>query len=168
VANGVLQSGSITPGHVAGWVASGVINDIGPLGAMQKVLTSIRGANFNATTDQALILPQSIAAFKLTEIIITNASASLTTAEGGFYTGLLKTGTTVVAATQTYSTLTTANILMDATLASGINTTRWSNANLTITSLTGGLPGLTLYFSLTTPQGLAATADIYLIGIDLT
>jgi hypothetical protein len=164
----VQQAGSITPGHIATFSTSGVIQDGGPLGAYQKVLASIRSASFNSTLDQPIILPSAVLAFALTGIIVTNASVSMTSAVGGFYTGSLKTGTQIVSNSQTYSTLTTANVLLSATLASGITAIRFSSANLSINAF-GGLPGLTIYFALTTTQGLTnATADIYLTGIDLT
>jgi hypothetical protein len=164
----VQQAGNITPGHIATFSTSNVIQDGGPLGAYQKVLASIRSASFNSTLDQPIILPSAILAFALTGIIVTNASVSMTTAAGGFYTGSLKTGTQIVLNSQTYSTLTTANVLAFPVLTANVPLTRFSSANLSINAF-GALPGLTFYFSLTTPQGLAnATADIYLTGIDLT
>lgn len=163
----VQQSGNITPGHLVNWTAPGVIGDAGPLGAMQKVLQSIRSANFNTTSDQPIILPQAIAAFTLTGIIVTNASVSLTTAQGGIYTAASKGGSAIVASSQAYTSLTTPNVLLNLTLASGVVTTRYSSSNLSVSSF-GGLAGLALYLSLTIAQGVAATADVYLIGIDLT
>lgn len=155
----ILQSGSITPGHVASWVTDGVIKDGGAVPAAQKVLTSFFSANFNDTGDQALILPPSISAFMLTGIIITNASISLTTAVGGFYPQASKAGTALVANTQVYSSLTASTKLLAATLAGAVATTRYSIANL---------PDWRIYFALTTAQGAAATADIYVIGLDLS
>lgn len=161
--SGVQQSGNVTPGHAASWVTAGVIADAGALPAAQKVLATLKGANFNTTADQILTLPAAIGAFSITGIIITNASISLTTAVGGFYPAASKAGTPIVAASQVYSALTAAAKLLNATLASFGSTTRFSVANLT----NGGV-GLQVYFALTTAQGAAATADIYLIGIDLT
>lgn len=155
----IQQSGSITPGHVASWVTAGVIQDGGAVPAAQKVLTSFFSANFNATGDQALILPASISAFMLTGIIITNASISLTTAVGGFYPQASKAGTALVANTQVYSSLTASTKLLSATLAGAVATTRYSIANL---------PDWRIYFALTTAQGAAATADICIVGIDLS
>lgn len=156
---GVQQSGNVTPGHAAIWAASGVLRDGGALPIAQRVLAAFPSADFNDTGDQPLILPAAITAFQLTGIIITNASLSLTTAVGGFYPEAFKEGTPIVADTQGYSSLTTAQKLLQATLASFGSTTRFSRTNL---------PDWAIYFALTTPQGAAATADIYLIGIDLT
>lgn len=155
----VLQSGSVTPGHAVKWVTDNVIGDAGSLPAAQKVLAYLNNASFNSTADQPIILPSSINAFQLTGILITNASISLTTAAGGFYPAASKAGTAIVAASQVYSTLTASTKLLSATLAAAVATTRYSTANLA---------DWTIYLSLTTAQGAAATADVYLIGIDLT
>lgn len=160
---GLLQSGQITPGHAAIWSADGVLQDGGPFPAGQRVIASLRGANFNTTNDQPIAIPQRFVAFQLTSIIITNATASLTTAAGGFYPAASKGGTPIVSAAQTYSALTTSASLMTATLASFGANTRFSAANL---GSIGGL--LMIWLSLTVGQGAAATADVYLCGQDLT
>jgi hypothetical protein len=159
----VQQSGNITPGHLPVWVAPGVIGDGGAALAAQRVLASLRGANFNTTSDQPIAIPQRVTAFALTGIIVTNASLNLTTAVGGFYPQAAKAGTPIVAAAQAYSALTTANALLNATLAAFGSGTRFSSANL---GTIGGL--LNIWFALTTAQPVAATADIYLVGIDLS
>lgn len=159
----VLQSGSVTPSHLAGWVTDGVICDLGV--SPFNVIASLRSANFNETSDQPIVIPAQIAAFRLSNIIITNASTSLTTAEGGFYPQSAKGGTPIVAASQTFASLTTANGLMSATLASFGSGTRFSAATL------AALPGSSLFaiwLSLSTTQGAPATADVYLIGDNLT
>jgi hypothetical protein len=81
-------------------------------------------------------------------------SASLTLAVGGFYPTTAKGGTPIVAATQIYSALTSASVLLNATVAATPLVTRF-----TVTPV---------YLSLTTAQGSAATCDIYVIGVDLT
>jgi hypothetical protein len=159
----VQQSGNITPGHPAVWVAPGVIGDGGAALAAQRVLASLRGANFNTTADQPIAIPQRVTAFALTGIYVTNASLSLTTAVGGFYPQAAKAGTPIVAAAQAYAALNTGDKLLQATLASFGQNTRFSSNNL---GTIGGL--LQVWFALTTPQGSAATADVYLIGIDLS
>lgn len=160
---GVLQSGSVTPGHLAAWTTDGVIQDGGPAGASQKVLASLRGANFNVTSDQPILLPQSLVAFTLTGIIVTNASVSLTTAAGGFYPQSLQGGSALVSAATVYSSLTAPASLASLTLSSYALTTRLSSAVL------GNINGLlAIWLSLTTPQGAPATADVYLTGLDLS
>lgn len=158
---GVLQSGSITPGHLAVWTTTGVIQDGGP--ATNTVLASLRSADFNSTSDQPILLPQKITAFQITGIIITNSAVSLTTAVGGFYPVVSKGGSPLVSAAQAYSALSSLAALMQATLTSFAQQSRLSAANLTVLS-----GQLAIYLSLTTPQGINAIADIYLLGTDLT
>lgn len=151
----VLQSGNITPYHAVMWAANGVVADGGPM-PTGRVIVAGRSLNFNTVLDQPIVFPQWVTAFRLASIIVTNASISLTTAVGGFYPAASKGGTPIVAATQVYSALTASSKLLLATLASFGSTTRFSSANL---ATIGGL--LAIYFSLTTAQGAAATADIY-------
>ncbi len=155
----VLQSGSVTPGHLAKWATDGVIADNGPNAYSERVLASFLSADFNSTFDQPLPLPTSLSAFQLTGIVITNASISLTTAVGGFYPQASKGGTAIVAAGQVYSTLTTSLLLLNATLSSYAQAQRFSRTQL---------PDWAIYLALTTPQGAAATADVYIKGVELS
>lgn len=123
-------------------------------GGLQQVIGTLRGANFNVTTDQAITIPATVTAWAPTAIWVTNCSTSMTLAAGGFYPATSKGGTALVAATQVYSTATSGSIVVNAALAAGIATTKQ-----TIN---------TVYFSLTTAQGSAATCDIYLVGVDLS
>ena len=115
------------------------------------LLGRIIGANMNVTTDQPFVLTNwaSLNPFRITKITAKNASVSLTTAAGGVYPSASKGGTAIVAAGQLYSALTTSTLAVDLTLAVG--TTVYAK---------GGAPIL----SLTTAQGVAATADLYLFG----
>ena len=119
----------------------------------------------NITTDQAIPISVPSATYVLDSIWISNPSVSLTTAVGGFYTGASKTGVTVVANTQAYSTLTTnaANTTgnaMAATLATAGTTTAFGGPTQTSAVKT-------LYLSLTTAQGAAATADVRVYCVPL-
>ncbi len=119
-----------------------------------RLIGKLIGANMNVTTDQAITIrdltdyPSD--SYIVEYIVITNASISLTTAAGGFYTAASKGGSAIVAAAQAYSALTGATKFIKATLAG--------------TALTDVLTGATLYLSLTTGQGAAATADVYVFG----
>ena len=154
----ILQSGNVSPGHLAVWKTDGVIGDGGALGASQKVFARAN-CDFNSVADQPLLLPAYMTAFMLTGIIVTNPSLSLTTAAGGFYPEASKAGTPLVAAGQVYSSLTAAAKLLSCKLASGVSTTRYDISSL---------PDWAIYLALTTAQGAAATADVYLLGIDLS
>lgn len=118
------------------------------------VLCSIRSANFNITTDQACTIPATITAWVPSSIVVTNCSTSMTLAAGGVYPTTSKGGTALVSAVQLYSALTSATIVLNLTLVANIATTRYT-AN-------------TMYLSLTTGQGGAATCDLYIMGSDLT
>lgn len=120
---------------------------------MQRVIASIRSANMNSTADQALTPPPAITKFIVTSILVTNASASLTTAAGGVYPAASKGGTPLVAAITTYTALTSSGILFAPALAGTVAATPYTAP---------------LFLSLTLGQGSAATADIYVIGVDLT
>jgi hypothetical protein len=156
----IQQSGLITIGHLVKWVAPGAIADAGPLGASQKVLAYQQGADFNSITDQPIGIPNTITAFQLTGIIVTNATESITTAAGGFYPALSKAGSPIVLAAQSYAALTGPNLLLQPTLTAFAQTARFSTPAL--------LTNNQIVFSLTTPQGTPCYADIYLLGIDLT
>ncbi|MBV9858745.1 MAG: hypothetical protein JO038_01365 [Alphaproteobacteria bacterium] len=118
----------------------------------QRFTGRLVGANMNTTADQAipLFLPQT-APFRVSKITARNASISLTAAVGGIYTAASKGGTALVAATQAYSSLTTAASALDLTLAATPSNTVFA-------------PGTALYLSLSTAQGTAATADVFLFG----
>lgn len=109
-----------------------------------------RAANFNTTADQAIAidLPALLSRYVIDKIDVLNASTSLTLAAGGFYTAGSKGGSAIVAAVQVYSGLTGSTLLLNPTLA--LATTLRTET--------------TLFFSLTTAQGGAATADIYVWG----
>lgn len=154
----IQQSGDVTPGHLAKWIANGVLGDAGANPYSQRVLGSLLNADFNSTSDQAIELPSSLQAFQLTGIIVSAASISLTLAAGGFYPLASKGGSPIVAAAQSYSSLTMALLLMNPTL------TAYAQANMFTRSQ---LEDWAIYFSLTTAQGVAATGNIYLLGIEL-
>jgi len=155
----VFQSGNVTPGHVVTWTTDGVVQDGGPLVVPKGILGSLLGANFNSTADQAILIPSTITAFAITGIMVTKASVSMGTAAGGFYPQASKGGTAIVANTQVYSTLTSASVLLNCTVVAGALATYYTRSNV---------PDWAIYFSLTTPQGATATADIHLLGVDLT
>ena len=114
-------------------------------------------ANFNSTADQAIPISVPSALYVVDSILVTNASVSLTTAAGGVYSAVSKGGVAVVSSGQAFSGLTsnTANTTGNAlalTIATAGNTTAFQGF-----AQTGRIS--TLYLSLTTGQGAAATAD---------
>ena len=154
----VVQSGNVTPGHLVKFAADNVIKDGGPSPYSQRVLASLLNADFNTTADQAIALDPSLNYFQLTGIVVAGASVSLSVAAGGFYPQASKGGTTIVASGQVYSALTTNTLLMQPTLSSYAQQQYFSRSQL---------PDWAVYLSLTTPQGGAALANVYLLGIEL-
>lgn len=120
----------------------------------QRVIGTLRAANFNSTADQAITIPAQTTAWAPTAIWVTNCSTSMTLAAGGFYPATSKGGTALVAAAQLYSAATSNAIIVNATLAANIATTRYTVG--------------TVYLSLTTAQGATATCDVYIVGVDLS
>lgn len=113
-----------------------------------QLLGKLVGANMNVTTDQLIPITRiGTQKYLITKIVVTNASVSLTTAVGGIYQAASKAGTAIVANSQAYSALTAATTALNLTLA--------INRTYTLDNL---------YFALTTAQGAAATADIYVFG----
>jgi hypothetical protein len=114
------------------------------------LLGVLLGANMNSTVDQPIVLECS--KYRLREILITNASVSLTTAVGGIYDAASKGGNALVPATQAFNALTGATLAISPPL----------------TGVTGQIAtAQTIFLSLTTGQGAAATADIYVYGTEL-
>jgi subtilisin family serine protease len=117
-----------------------------------NLLFSKLGANFNSTGDQILTPTFKGASFRITKIVVVNTSVNgMATAAGGVYTAASKaTGQGVlVAAGQVYTGLTNPQTALELTLAL---------PSLILSA------GTSIYFSLTTGHGSAATADIYVFG----
>lgn len=120
------------------------------------LLASLIGANFNVTTDQAMALQTGITRYIIRRIIVDNASINLTgsAAAGGIYTQAAKAGTAIVAAAQMYTALTASTKFLDLTLAAVVGTDI--------------LTATTIYLSLTTPHGVAVTANVWVFGENVT
>jgi hypothetical protein len=122
----------------------------------QILLGQLIGANMNSTSDQQIVIFSAPAKYIIRRIVATNASISLTTAVGGIYPAVSKGGTAIVANSQVYSGLSASGKFVDLTVASGYTS---GGDVLTVKSI---------YLSLTTPQGAAATADIEVYGDIIT
>jgi hypothetical protein len=119
----------------------------------QSLIGILKGANFNTTADQAIpiTLVSGYTNYRINEIIMINASTDLTTAAGGIYPTISKGGAPYVAATQTYTTV-------------GSGPTAFLSLTKTSVATFATHVDSILYLSLTTAQGSAATADIYVFG----
>lgn len=111
------------------------------------------GANFNTTGDNVLIQQFKCASYRIVGAFAGKPSTDLTGAVGGIYTAASKGGAVIVANTQVYSGLTSAALGIDLVVED-----------------TGKriLTGSSLYFSLTTARGVAATGDVYVYGFPLS
>lgn len=116
----------------------------------EELIGTLTSADLNVDTDQSITI--NATNYIITKIVFTNASVDLTASAtaGGIYTAATKGGIDIVAATQGYTGLTAATKYISATLEAEAGTDRF----------TGG----TIYLSLTTPHGVAATADVYVYG----
>ena len=150
----ILQSGTVTPSHLATWVTDGVIGDGGvPPGAVYgEFRVDILAVNFNATnTDNPIniALPAGFTRYRITNILISGASATLSTATCGVFTATAAGGTAIVttgtAVTITSSLTDTNNNLQNLTIVNQ-NTLAWSDG--------------TIYFRVQTPQSAPGTANV--------
>lgn len=110
------------------------------------------GVNFNsANTDTsiAITLPTGVTRYKISQVFISHASASITTATFGCFTGAGGTGIAFVAAG-------TAITVSTASENTNNNTMTTAAVNVNTLSYTAG----TLFFRVGTAQGSAATADV--------
>jgi hypothetical protein len=121
--------------------------------AVSGLIGRLINANMNVTTDQPIPLNVPTGArYLLTKIWLGNASTSLTTAAGGIYTAAAKGGTVIVLAATVYTGFTGPTVY--ATIAGGVVAAQLALAQT----------ANPLYFNLTTAQGAAATADIFVYG----
>lgn len=108
-----------------------------------------RAVDLNVATTDTTIVIEATVAYRITKVVLTQATISLTTATVGLFTAAGGAGTTI-AADQAVAGLTASTKYLELALQS-ITTTDVFTA-------------LTLYFRVGTPQGAAATADVYIFG----
>ena len=114
-----------------------------------RLLASYQSVNLNAAGDTVLPLIDT-SRYSVSNVIVTNASISLTTATAGLFTAPSGGGTAIVA-DAALSACTSAAVVSQRTVAS-----------------TAAQTGQNLYFNVGTAQGAAATADVFVYGYDLT
>ncbi len=119
---------------------------------MEQILFHLTAADLNVLTDQAFIKRWNFANYLISRIHMTNASGSITAADGGIYQAAAKAGNALVAAAQVYTAIDAVTKGMD----------------LTLTAFAKGVLTATPILSLTGTQGGAMTADIYIFGVPLT
>lgn len=150
----VLQSGVVTPRHLASWTTDGVIQDAGfayanTYGMLASIVT---GINFNSTnTDNPIPinLPAGYTKYRIHQIIISGATASLSAATCGVFTQEAAAGLQVVA-TGTAITVT----------QTGGDTNNNMQALVIVDQNTLALTDTTLFFRVQNPQGSPALGNV--------
>lgn len=129
---------------------SDVLKALGLPLASVGIIAKLAAANLNIATDQPIAMPAG--KYMLLGVYATNCTGNVTTAAGGIYTAAAKGGNQVIYNGQSYAALTGAsNIILPLAFAAGALELSYNNP--------------ILYFSLTTPQGAAMTADLYVMGV---
>lgn len=114
-----------------------------------RLLASYQGVNVNAGGDTVLPI-NNTSSYSVSNVIFTNASTSLTTALAGVFTAPSAGGTAIVA-NAALSAMTSASVVSQRTVAT-----------------TAAQTSQNLYVNVGTPQGAAATMDVFVYGYDLT
>jgi len=114
-----------------------------------RLLASAQGVNVNATGDTVLPI-QNSGRWSVSNVVFTNASVDLTTAEAGVFTAPSAGGTAIVA-DAILSAMSSASVVSERTVAS-----------------TAAQTGGNLYVNVSVAQGAAATMDVFVYGYDLT
>ena len=115
-----------------------------------RLLTAQQGVNANVSGDTVVQIINSTN-YSVYQVIVVNASTSLTTATFAVYTAAAKQGTAIVAAATALSPNTSSTVVNPYTVAA-----------------TGVQTSPNLYVNIATPQGAAATFDIYVYGYDFS
>ncbi len=152
--NEVIQSGNVTPLHLAAWTTDGVIQDAGVTFANTygKFVATITGVNFNTTNQDNPIninLPSGYTRYRVEQILISGASASLSTATCGVFTATAAGGVPIV-------TTGTAITVTQTAADTNLNTQSFTINNQNTMSLSDP----TLYFRVQNPQGSAALGNV--------
>ena len=114
-----------------------------------RLLAFFQGVNVNATGDTVLPIIDS-STYSVSNVVMTNASISLTTAAAGVFTAPAAGGTAIVS-NAALSALTGSTVVSQRTVAS-----------------TAAQTGQNLYVNVGTAQGAAATVDVYVYGYDFS
>lgn len=114
-----------------------------------RLIAVVKGANVAAVGDNAMVIVNSTT-YSVANIVLTNASVSLTTAAGGVFTQPNGGGTALMASAALAANTSSAVVTQETVATTNAQTAQ------------------NLYFRVTTGQGGTATADLYVYGYDLT
>ena len=150
----VLQSGSVTPGHIATWTTDGVIQDSGvSIPSISGILSSSKlQINFNSgNTDNPIQigLPPGFTRYRVNKILISGAASAVNSATCGVFTAQSAGGVAVVTG---------------ATAVTVSQTAPDTNNNMQSLSIndqdTMFFSDPVLYFRVQNPEGIAALANV--------
>ena len=113
-----------------------------------RLLAYYQGVNVNATGDTVLPIINSTS-YSVSNVIMTNASVSLSSAAAGVFTAPSASG--AIVSNAALSALTGSTVVSQRTVAS-----------------TAAQTGQNLYVNVGTAQGAAATMDVYVYGYDFS
>jgi hypothetical protein len=114
-----------------------------------RLIGYAQGINLNATGDTVIPVINSTT-YSVSNVVLTNASTSLTTAAAGLFTAPSAGGTAIV-----------SNAALSGATGSAVVSQR------TVAS-TAAQTGQNLYWNVATAQGAAATGDVYVYGYDFS
>lgn len=115
-----------------------------------RLLAVYKGVDLNKAGDTVLPVIAT-GNFSVFQVVLTNASISLTTAAAGLFTSPSAGGTAIVA---------------NAALSAATGPTVVSQRTVASTAVVSGTSKL--YWNVGTPQGAAATGDVYVYGYDFS
>ena len=157
-----------SPGVAIGTARENLFPVDAPVAGIRRIIGFAVGANLNQTNTDIpiplLLLPNQN--FVVTGFTVNNASVSLSSATLGLNTvAVAGTGNTVLVTAAALSALTSANLHLAMTIASG-GTGQWFTNAVGTPSSTSAFLGTanTLYARVGTAQGAAATADLWVWG----
>lgn len=150
---GALSRFYVNTNGTTGYSALPVSTDVA---LVRFTLTAVNFNSANSDNAVTIPLPAGVSRWRMDSVIITNASASVSTATAGVFTGAGATGQTIAA---------TQALTVTATAADTNNNTQ----ALTLTNATTmAYNDTSIFFRITTPQGSAATADVTFVIFLLT
>lgn len=149
-----IQSGQVTPGHLAAWVTDNVLIDAGVQfnNTYGKFVTTLTGVNFNAAnSDNPVVinLPAGYTRYRVEQIIISDASGTLTTATCGVFTVSSGGGMAIVTSGTAITVSTGADATVNNMQSLTINNQGTMSLNIT-----------PIFFRVQTAQGAPATGNV--------
>lgn len=131
-------------------------------GSIQLIGKKI-GLNLNTTNDQLITLIKG-SQFIITDILLTNSSASITATDGEFWDAPLRAGNILYSSVngngEAFSVINSSTDYINSTAINAANT----HIQVGFRKFTTTTVGNSIYFSLGIVQGSTATCDIYIYG----